>query len=478
MKNSDIGICGLGVMGKNLALNLEEKGNTVSVYNRTAEGEELLLSDFMSSHGTGKAFKGFDSIPEFVASLGKPRKILIMVKAGSPVDSVIAELFPHLDPGDILIDGGNSNFNDTERRRTELAEKKIDFVGMGISGGEEGARYGPSLMPGTTPKTWAKLKDIFEPIAARSFTGNPCASLTGSGGAGHFVKMVHNGIEYADMQLIAEAYHLMMNVAGMSHNEMAARFRLWNEEALSSYLIEITADILTRLDGDGEPLVEKILDSAGQKGTGKWTAITALEAGLPGPVITESVVARFISAQKELRVGLRGDRDRKPDFKPSDRKRFIDDLGDALLASRMMVHAEGFFMITEMSEERNWNINPSLVAESWQGGCIIRSELLKSIVSAFENGQGIRHLMESPLYMNRFRPVEAGWRQMVAHAASSAVPAPAMMSALAEYDSLRSPRLPANLIQAQRDYFGAHKYERTDQPRGTLFHTRWNEDNE
>lgn len=473
MKKSTIGVYGMGVMGRNLALNLEEKGNRVSLYNRSVRGEEDLMSRFMNQSGEGKRFSPHESPETFIASLEKPRKVLIMVKPGRPVDSVIKQLTPLLEPGDILIDGGNSHFSDTERRFKKLEKVKVHFVGMGISGGEEGARHGPSLMPGTTPETWQELKDLFEPIAARSFEGNPCCRLVGAGGSGHFVKMVHNGIEYADMQLLAEAYDLMKRGMGMSHPEIASQFREWNGGPLKSYLTEITAEILDTTDDDGEPLLEKILDIAGQKGTGKWTAIHAMEDGIPADAVTAAVHTRFISSFKDLRVRIGRKRGGEVNHPINRSKETLNDLADALMASRMLVHAEGFFLITEMSKEKKWGIDPSSVAEGWQGGCIIRSELLKSIVTACGNGDGMSHLLESPLYMNRFRPVEQGWRRTVALAATSRMPVPAMMSALSQFDAWHSETLPANLIQAQRDFFGAHTYERTDSPRGTFFHTDW-----
>jgi len=473
MSKATIGVYGLGVMGRNLALNLEEKGNRVSVYNHPMPGEEDVVSDFIEEEGESKSFFGAQSLSEFVHSLKTPRKILIMVKAGPPVDSVIAELTPLLGKGDILIDGGNSHFSDTERRSESLTSKSIHFVGMGVSGGEEGARFGPSMMPGTTEKVWGQLSPIFEPIAAKAFDGSPCCSRIGTAGSGHFVKMVHNGIEYADMQLIAEAYHFMKSVLHMSADEISKQFAEWNGGALNSYLFEISSEILIVKESDGTPLVEKILDSAGQKGTGKWTAITAMESGNPLPGITASVYARYISSFIELRTTasetLKG-----PTYDlPHTKDELLTFLEDALLASRVVCHAEGFFMITQTDRENDWEVDPATVARIWQGGCIIRSSLLKTIVKAFENDGNIEHLFLSPLISEILAGRQDGWRKFITAAATTGIPIPVMMSSLSQYDSFRFARLPANIIQAQRDYFGAHTYERTDKPKGEFFHTNW-----
>ncbi len=475
MSGSTIGVYGLGVMGRNLALNLEEHGNSVSVYNRKAKGEEHIVENFLRDEGKEKEIRGTASVSDFVSSLEVPRKILIMVKAGDAVDGVIDELLPYLEDEDILIDGGNSHFEDTERRVKSLRKKKIQFVGMGVSGGEEGARHGPSLMPGATKKAWNEIKEIFEPIVARSFDGKPCCSLIGSGGSGHFVKMVHNGIEYADMQLISEACHFMMNVLGMNADEISQQFREWDEGPLRSYLVEITADIFAARDEDGEPLVGKILDSAGQKGTGKWTAVNALELGLPSPVITEAVYARFVSSLTEIRKTSTYTNESSSAENPLNKDEVIPGLADALSASRMVAHAEGFFLITEAAKQYNWKIDPAVVAENWQGGCIIRSDLLKNIVAAYRQGSNLLHLLQSPFFKNRFRTLQRGWRTIVSTSALRGIPVPGMMAALAQYDSLRSPSLPANVIQAQRDYFGSHTYERVDRPQGEFFHTEWKE---
>jgi len=469
---STIGVYGLGVMGGNLALNLADHGQAVSVYNRSGYGEDHVTSSFLQRAGPGYKFFGADSVEAFVNSLEQPRKILLMVKAGKPVDDVIQEVLPLLDEGDILIDGGNSHFDDTERRPAFLSSKKIHFVGMGISGGEEGARFGPSLMAGSDLQAWPELRDIFEPVAAKDFNGKPCCVRIGPGGAGHFVKMVHNGIEYADMQLIAEAYQIMQHELGMSVDEISSQFNDWNHGPLNSYLIEITAKILTVKDGDGEPLVTKILDSAGQKGTGKWTAISALGQGIPLPGITQAVYSRFISSFVDLRqqaaTQLPG-----PSGKKKLQKNEVTYLEDALLASRIICYAEGFFMISEANKQKNWGINPAEVARVWQGGCIIRSQLLSTIEKSFSKSPQPKHLLLDADISTLVNRRQDGWRKCISKAALTGLPIPVMMSALSQYDSIRSARLPAAIIQAQRDYFGAHTYERVDSPRGKFFHTDW-----
>lgn len=465
-------------MGRNLALNLEEKGNRVSVYNRSTEGEEHVVEEFISSEGTGKKIYGADSLSDFTASLEKPRKILMMVKAGKAVENVIDELLPHLDENDILIDGGNSQFEDTARRVEALTEQGIRFVGMGVSGGEEGARHGPSLMPGGNPEAWHDIRPILEPIAARSFDDLPCCPWIGSGGAGHFVKMVHNGIEYADMQLIAEAYHLMKTGLDMHALEISQQFQHWNDGSLASYLIEITSEIFAFEDADKEPLIDKILDSAGQKGTGKWTAISALENGLPLPGITESVFARYVSSLVKLRQ-LISEGPIVPNAPvTTDRNEVLRNLAEALLASRMMCHAEGFFFITRTGKQQNWNIDAATVARIWQGGCIIRSMLLKEIEQIYQDRPTLPHLLLSETYAGRLDELQTGWRKNLTFAINHGIPAPVSASSLSQYDALRFARLPANLIQAQRDYFGAHTYERLDSPRGDFFHTEWSKPKE
>ena len=474
MKKSHIGIYGLGVMGRNLALNFEEKGNRVSVFNRIAPGEENLVDNFLAEAGPEKDFFGAKRAASFVESLERPRKIMMMVKAGAPVDTVISELAPLLESGDILIDGGNSNFNDTERRVKELSKKEIHFIGMGVSGGEEGARNGPSLMPGGDVAAWSSVRQIFETSAATAFDGSPCCRWIGGGGAGHFVKMVHNGIEYADMQLIAEAYHLMKDSANMSTAEIAGQFSAWNETGLNSYLMEITALILTVVDENGSPLVDSILDNAGQKGTGKWTAITSLDLGIPLPGITEAVYARFFSSLIDLRARISST---KPNSKPAlpEKSLKIKNLESALLAARILAYAEGFYMIAEASREFGWGIDFASVAKIWQGGCIIRSKILKPIEKAFTEQPDLKHLLLHPVFSEKMETYQLGLRETVKNGIDTQIPLPCFSAYLAQFDSLRSGRLPANLIQAQRDYFGAHTYERVDSPRGSFFHTNWQE---
>jgi 6-phosphogluconate dehydrogenase len=473
MVPSQIGIYGLGVMGRNLALNFESKGLQVSVYNRRVPGEDHIAEQFMQSEGKGKQIFNAPDLPAFVESLEKPARILLMVKAGPSVDEVISELIPFMRRNDILIDGGNSHYADTERRMNSLLTDGLRYVGMGVSGGEEGARLGPSLMPGGDPEAWKDLKEILQPIAAESSDGKPCCNWIGRGGSGHFVKMVHNGIEYADMQILAEAYHIMSAGLKMSESSIADQFRTWNNGLLQSYLTEITADIFAATDEDGTPLIRKILDSAGQKGTGKWTAISALETGRPMPGITQAVFARFLSSLTGLRSRL-SDTLPGPDTTiAGESDTVLTDLHDALLASRIICYAEGFYHITESGKEHDWNIDPGNVAALWQGGCIIRSRLLKPIVSSFEENPGLPHLLSSGEIASQLKPLQQGWRQTVSRAISGGIPVPVISASIAQYDSLRSARLPASLIQAQRDYFGAHTFERTDYPRGEFFHHIW-----
>jgi 6-phosphogluconate dehydrogenase len=473
MNESRIGVYGLGVMGRNLALNLESHGNRVSVFNRMAPGEDHLMRDFVAGEGVGRQIQGTETVEEFVASLEQPRKILIMITAGRPVDLVIDGLLPHLDAGDILIDGGNSHFQDTARRVEHLQDRGILFVGMGVSGGEEGARHGPSLMPGGNEEAWPALRPILEPIAARAFDGSPCCAWMGSGGAGHFVKMVHNGIEYADMQLIAESYHLMSSGLGMQASEIAEQFRAWSNTALGGYLVEITAEILSVHDEEGTPLVEKILDSAGQKGTGRWTGIAALDTGILLPGITQAVFARYASSLVDLRARVADALAGPSPGIAGARAQVVPALADALLASRMVTYAEGFHFITAASAQFGWAVDPATVAHIWQGGCIIRSQLLEEIMAAYRAHPELPHLFLSPSFGRGLGELQNGWRTIVGLAVEYGIPVPNTSAALAEYDTLRSARLPANLIQAQRDYFGAHTYERIDRPRGEFFHTEW-----
>ncbi|MEX0771551.1 MAG: decarboxylating NADP(+)-dependent phosphogluconate dehydrogenase [Balneolales bacterium] len=473
MDKSDIGVLGLGVMGSNLALNLEEKGYQVSVYNRTGAGEERITDDFIKGRARKKNITGTSSIAEFVTSLKRPHTILIMVKAGDAVDSVISQLLPYLDTGDILIDGGNSHYPDTGRRVRELAEKGIHFVGMGVSGGEEGARFGPSLMPGGDPRAWQSIQPILSAIAAKAEDGTTCCAWVGDGGAGHFVKMVHNGIEYADMQLIAEAYHFMRSLLGMQPSEIAKTFDEWNQGDLSSYLLEITSQVLTVSDEDGTPLVDRILDSAGQKGTGKWVAVTALELGIPLPVITESVFSRIISSEKGFRAETSRLYTKPANIISSDKYVVFDELKGSLLAGRVMSLAEGFNLIDKAAEQFGWSVELPAIAQIWREGCIIRSSLLEPIISSYAVRPDLRHLLHAPYFKEIITRSQQGWRNTISRAIQAGIPVPAMSSALSQFDALRCERLPANLIQAQRDYFGAHQYERIDKPRDTFFHTEW-----
>ncbi len=466
---ADIGLIGLAVMGQNLVLNMNDHGYTVAVYNRTTSK----VSAFMEGEAVGTGVIGTYSPEEFVASLKRPRKMMIMVKAGWPVDATIDQLLPLLDEGDIIIDGGNSYYPDSIRRTKELAEKGILFIGTGVSGGEEGARTGPSIMPGGATEAWPHVKDIFQGIAAKVEDGTPCCDWVGSDGAGHFVKMVHNGIEYGDMQLISEAYHLMKSLLGMSAAEMQAIFSEWNKGVLDSYLIEITADILGYVDEDGEPLVEKILDFAGQKGTGRWTAINALDLGIPLTLIGEAVLARSLSALKEERMAaseiLIGPESR---FE-GDIATFVDDIREALYASKIISYTQGYMLMHAAAAEYGWDLNYGGIALMWRGGCIIRSVFLGKIKEAYDLKPELSNLLLNLHFKAEVENAQAAWRRVVAKAVENGIPVPAMSSALAFYDGYRTARLPANLLQAQRDYFGAHTYERVDKPRGDFFHTNW-----
>lgn len=468
-KKADIGLIGLAVMGENLVLNMESKGYTVAVYNRTVEK----VDNFMNGRGKGKNFIGAQSLEQLVDSLEKPRKVMMLVKAGAPVDSFIEQLVPLLEPGDIIIDGGNTHFPDTVRRTKYVESKGLLYVGSGVSGGEEGALTGPSIMPGGSPAAWPLIKDIFQSISAKVEDGTPCCDWVGEDGAGHFVKMVHNGIEYGDMQIINEAYHLMKELLGMDAFEQHDVFKKWNEGKLDSYLIEITRDILAYKDEDGSPLVEKILDTAGQKGTGKWTAVTALDLGIPLTLIAESVYSRCLSAQKDLRVkaskALTGT---KPNF-IGDKEQFINDLEEAIYASKIISYAQGYDLMMESAKEYNWNLNYGGIALMWRGGCIIRSRFLGDIKTAFDNNPKLENLLLDPFFKEAVESAQESWRRVCATAMLNGIPVPAMTSALAYFDGFRNDRLPANLLQAQRDYFGAHQYERVDKPRGEFFHTDW-----
>ncbi len=466
---SDIGLIGLAVMGENLVLNMESKGFSVSVYNRTLQK----VDDFIAGRASGKRIKGTYSIEELVSSLKRPRKIMIMVKAGKAVDDMIETLIPHLDKGDIIIDGGNTHFPDTNRRTAYVESKGLLFIGTGVSGGEEGALLGPSIMPGGSIAAWPEVKPIFQAIAAKVDDGTPCCDWVGENGAGHFVKMVHNGIEYGDMQLICEAYHLMKSLLGMSADEMHLVFREWNEGELDSYLIEITRDILAFKDEDGLPLVEKILDTAGQKGTGKWTGITALDLGIPLTLIGEAVFSRCLSAIKDERV--RASKVLKGPGKAfsGDRNAFIANLREALYASKIVSYAQGYSLMKAAAEEYGWKLNYGGIALMWRGGCIIRSAFLGKIKEAYDNNPEIDNLLLDPFFREKVQKSQLGWRNIVAEAVKNGIPVPAISSGLAYFDGYRCERLPANLLQAQRDYFGAHTYERIDKPRGEFFHTNW-----
>ncbi|HBR02146.1 MAG TPA: phosphogluconate dehydrogenase (NADP(+)-dependent, decarboxylating) [Ruminiclostridium sp.] len=469
MGKADIGLIGLAVMGENLVMNMESKGFTVAVFNRSTEK----VTNFIEGRAKGKNIIGTYSIQELVDHLKSPRKIMMMVKAGKPVDDFIDLLIPYLDKGDIIIDGGNSHFPDTIRRTQYVEGKGLLYIGTGVSGGEEGAFKGPSMMPGGSPDAWPHVKPIFQGICAKVEDGSPCCDWVGSNGAGHFVKMVHNGIEYGDMQLICEAYQLMKDYLGMSAQEMHEVFKEWNKGELNSYLIEITRDILGYKDEDGEPIVDKILDTAGQKGTGKWTSIASLDEGIPLTLIGEAVYARCLSALKEERVEaskvLTGP---KPKFE-GDKKAFIEDIRSALYASKIVSYAQGYTLLRSAAQTYGWDLNYGGIALMWRGGCIIRSIFLGKIKEAFDKNPELSNLLLDPFFKDKVVKAQDGWRRVVAAAAMNGIPVPAFSTALNYYDGYRSARLPANLLQAQRDYFGAHTYERVDKPRGEFFHTNW-----
>ena len=468
-ERADIGLVGLAVMGENLVLNMESRGFTVAVFNRTVDK----VKRFVEGRAAGKNVIGASSITELVSSLKRPRKIMLMVKAGAAVDEFIGLLLPHLGPGDVVIDGGNSHFSDSMRRAGDLEAKGMVYVGTGVSGGEEGALHGPSLMPGGSGAAWPLVKPIFEAIAARAPDGTPCCDWVGANGAGHFVKMVHNGIEYGDMQLISEAYQIMRELLVMNPDEMAPVFRAWNSGDLSSYLIEITAAVLDRKDESGVPLVDVILDAAGQKGTGKWTSAAALDLGVSLTAISEAVFGRCLSAAKEERVAasalLPGP---TPSFR-GNREHFLKDLERALYASKIVSYAQGFALMRAAAAEYGWNLNPGGIALLWRAGCIIRSAFLGKISEAFTRDRGLANLLLDPFFSTTMKNAQMSWRNVVAAAVTNGIWTPAFASALAYYDGYRNAHLPANLIQAQRDFFGAHLYERTDRPRGEFFHTNW-----
>jgi len=469
--SADIGLIGLAVMGENLILNMASKGFTVACFNRTVDK----VTEFTNGRAKGKSILGAKSYSEFCTMLKKPRKVMIMVRAGDAVDQTISHLVPFLEKGDIVIDGGNSNYDDTNRRIQELEPKGLNFFGVGISGGEEGALHGPSIMPGGSRDAWQHLKNIFQTICAKVEDGSPCCDYVGEAGSGHFVKMVHNGIEYGDMQLIAEAYYILKNYLNLPNEEIANVFEEWNKGDLESYLIEITRDIFRKKDPDsGQFVVDHILDTAGQKGTGKWTVINGLDRGSPVTLIGEAVFARTLSSQKEYRLEaskiLHG-----PPAAPfqGDKTQFLIDLRDSVYTSKIVSYAQGFNLLREAAKEFKWKLNYGGIALMWRGGCIIRSKFLKMIKEAFDKNSDLSNLLLDDFFKNKIHAAQAGWRRSVSAAALNGWPLPAMTTSLAYYDGIRQARLPANLIQAQRDYFGAHTYERVDKPRGQFFHTNW-----
>jgi 6-phosphogluconate dehydrogenase len=466
----DIGLIGLAVMGQNLVLNMNDHGFKVAVFNRTVSK----VDDFLNNEAKGTQVVGGHSMEEFIGLLKSPRRVMLMVKAGETVDQMIDQILPHLEKGDILIDGGNSLYSDSNRRTNSLAEKGILFIGTGVSGGEEGARNGPSIMPGGNPAAWPAVKPIFQAIAAKVEDGTPCCDWVGEDGAGHYVKMVHNGIEYGDMQLICEAYDLLKRGLGLSADELSGVFADWNKGELDSYLIEISSKIFAKKDEDGTPLVDKILDTAGQKGTGKWTVISALDTGQPVTLIGESVFARCLSALKEERVAaskiLTG-----PTAKVDvgDRKEFIENVRRALYCSKIVSYTQGYMLLRAAGAENKWNLNMGAIALMWRGGCIIRSAFLSDIKAAFDKNPGLNNLLLDNFFSKAVNEYQASWRKALAHAIEMGVPTPAFSTALAFFDGYRTAHLPQNLLQAQRDFFGAHTYERVDQPRGRFSHTNW-----
>ena len=468
----DIGLIGLAVMGQNLVLNMNDHGYKVAVFNRTTSK----VDEFLADEAKGTEVEGAHSIEELCGMLKTPRRVMIMVKAGSVVDATIDQIVPFLEKGDIIIDGGNSLYTDSNRRTKELAEKGLLYIGTGVSGGEEGARFGPSIMPGGDKAAWPAVKDIFQAISAKVEDGTPCCDWVGEGGAGHYVKMVHNGIEYGDMQLIGEAYQLLKDGLGLTPDEFAKIFEEWNKGELDSFLIEITEIIFAKKDEDGSPIIDKILDTAGQKGTGKWTAISALDLGQPVTLIGESVFARCLSALKDERVaashvleGPKGERHILPDH----RVVFIEEVRRALYCSKMISYAQGYMLLRAAEKEQGWTLNMGGVALMWRGGCIIRSAFLGDIKKAFDKDPKLTNLLLDDFFSSALNKYQESWRKALIHAIELGVPTPAFSTALAFYDGYRTARLPANLLQAQRDFFGAHTYERVDKPRGEFFHTNW-----
>jgi 6-phosphogluconate dehydrogenase len=466
----DIALIGLAVMGQNLILNMNDHGFTVVAYNRTVEK----VDEFLAKEAKGTKVLGAHSVEEMVKKLKRPRRVMMLVKAGQPVDDFIAQIVPHLEKGDIIIDGGNSLYQDTARRAKEVEAKGLLYIGTGVSGGEEGARKGPSIMPGGSPAAWPHVKAIFQGVAAKVDDVAPCCDWVGEGGAGHYVKMVHNGIEYGDMQLICEAYQLMRDGLGLSADEMHAVFAEWNKGVLDSYLIEITRDILAFKEPDGTPLVDRILDTAGQKGTGKWTVIDSAELGIPITLIAEAVYSRCVSALKEERVTA------AKTLKPvgtakisADKKAFIDAIRDALYASKIVSYTQGYMLMRAAAAQNKWNLNYGGIALMWRGGCIIRSRFLGKIKEAFDKNPNLTNLLLDPYFTGEIERCQPAWRDVIATAVVAGIPVPAFSTALAFFDGYRTANLPANLLQAQRDYFGAHTYERVDGPRGKFHHTNW-----
>lgn len=472
MNKADIGLVGLAVMGENLVLNMASKGFSVAVYNRTTKK----VDEFVNGRGAGKGIIPAHSLEELVHALKPPRKVMMMIKAGKPVDAFIEQISPLLEPGDIIIDGGNSNYLDTIRRTRAAEARSLRYIGTGVSGGEEGALTGPSIMPGGTKTAWEEVKTVFQSISAKVEDGSPCCWWVGSDGAGHFVKMVHNGIEYGDMQLICEAYAIMKDYLNMNTDEIADVFKEWNQGDLDSYLIEITGNIMAYKDGNNEPLVEKILDTAGQKGTGKWTGIAALEQGVGLTLIAEAVFARCISALKTERAEAAQTYEREKKTKTpfeGDRDIFLNDLKNALYASKIISYAQGYALLRSAAQEYGWDLNYGEIALMWRGGCIIRSVFLGKIKDAFDKNPDLKNLILDPFFKDVILKSETSWRKVTARAIEAGVSVPAMTSALTYFDGYTKERLPANLLQAQRDYFGAHTYERLDKERGVFFHTNW-----
>ncbi len=466
---ADIGLVGLAVMGQNLVLNMDDHGYTVAVHNRTTER----VDEFVDGPAAGTKVIGCHSLQELVSVLSRPRRVMLMVKAGRAVDAVLDQVVPLLDEGDIVIDGGNSHFLDTRRRTHELEAKGLMYIGTGVSGGEEGARYGPSIMPGGTPEAWPHVRDIFQSIAAKAPDGTPCCQWVGSDGAGHFVKMVHNGIEYGDMQVIAEAYHLMRDGLGMTNDDLAGVFRQWSKGVLSSYLIEISADVLGYRDEEGTETIDVILDAAGQKGTGKWTAVTALDLGQPVTLVAEAVFARVVSALKGERMAAAAQIGHTVEPLDVDREDFVAAIHDALYASKIVSYAQGFMLMRAAAAEYKWDLNYGEIAQLWREGAIIKARFLDDITAAYRRDPGLASLVLDPFFHAAISAADSGWRDVIAAAVRTGIPVPAYSTALAFYDAYRTERLPANLIQALRDYFGAHTYERIDRPRGEFFHTDW-----